>query len=497
MKKFLYIIFFIFISFIFKNYYSSYIIVLYDKKTNIIIYNNKKYYPVSNENETIKYNFNQQNNYNNSFNNKMDKKLLNSNLPNSEEDDDEENLDTFHTIFYACAAVALTIFAGMMSGLTVGFMGINPMLLEIHEKNGTSKEKKVAKRILYILRKHHWLLVTLLLCNSFAAETIPIILRKLFKEIYSVIISVIALLIVGEIIPMALCTGPKQMKLVTCFYPVVYLLMLITYLLSMPFALLMDLVIGKQETTRFNNDELKEMIRLHDKSNFNNKYENLKENIGLNKIQIKIIENVLDLGEKKINDIIKNYNVMKKYEKNEEISEDKKKNIQLNKQENIPIYEDNIHNVIGVLNIIELLNTENKNNFNELKLDKPIFIKENNDIFEVLEKMILNEQKMSFILKEINLEELNQKSENDKQALIDNDNNENNDDNKNSDNNLISNKDENILENKGKLKYKGKILGVVYLYDIFKFLLDNVKFEEKDENLIQNENDMVLIVKEK
>ena len=487
MKKILYIIFFIFISLIIKNYYSSYIVVFYDKKANIIIYNNKKYYSIPNENDIIKYNLNQQNNNNNNnFNKTIDKKILNSKLQKSEEEeDDEKHLDTFHTIFYACASIALTVFAGMMSGLTVGFMGINPILLEIHEKHGTSKEKKVAKRILYILNKHHWLLVTLLLCNSFAAETMPIVLSKLFKEIYSVIISVIALLIIGEIIPMALCTGPKQMKLITCFYPLVYFLMIVTYILSMPFALIMDKVIGKQETTRFNNDELKEMIRLHDKSNFNKNNENLKANIGLNKIQIKIIENVIDLGEKKIIDIIKNYNVMKKYEKNEEISDYKKKNIQLNKQENVPIYEDNIHNVVGVLNIIDLLNTENINNFNELKLDKPLFINENKDIFEIFEKLIVNDKKLSFILKEINLEELSQKSENDQQVLLDNDNNRNNDDN------LISNND----ENKDKLKFKEKILGVVYLNDIFKILLDNIK-EENNDNFIQNENDMVLIVKE-
>ena len=425
---------------------------------------------------------NQQNNNNTNINNNItNQKLLNFTLKKSE----IEDLSKFEIIIYSCAAVLITTFAGIMSGLTVGFMGISPIVLEIHEKNGTAKEKKTARRILNILNKHHWLLVTLLLCNSFASETIPIVLNKLFSEIYSIFISAISLLIVGEIIPMALCTGPMQMKLVTCFYPLVYFLMIVTYVLSMPFALIMDKVIGKQETTRFNNDELKEMIRLHDKSNFNKNSENLKANIGLNKIQIKIIENVIDLGDMKINDIIKNYNVLKKYEKNEEINDDKKKNIQLNKQENIPIYEDNIHNVVGVLNSIELLNTENINNFNELKLDKPLFINENNDIFEVIEKFILNEQKISFILKEIELEKLSQLT----QISMENNNSDNNDNN-----NLIQNTE----ENKEKIKnYKEKILGVIYLNDIFKFLINNIKIEEKSENIIQDENDMVLIVKEK
>ena len=482
MKKILYIIFFIFISFIIKNFYSSHIIVSYDKKTNIITYNNKKYYQILNENDIIKYNLNQQNNNNTNINNNItNQKLLNFTLKKSE----IEDLSKFEIIIYSCAAVLITTFAGIMSGLTVGFMGISPIVLEIHEKNGTAKEKKTARRILNILNKHHWLLVTLLLCNSFASETIPIVLNKLFSEIYSIFISAISLLIVGEIIPMALCTGPMQMKLVTCFYPLVYFLMIVTYVLSMPFALIMDKVIGKQETTRFNNDELKEMIRLHDKSNFNKDSESLKANIGLNKIQIKIIENVIDLGDLKINDIIKNYNVLKKYEKNEEINDDKKKNIQLNKQENIPIYEENIHNVVGVLNSIELLNTENINNFNELKLDKPLFINENNDIFEVIEKFILNEQKISFILKEIELEKLSQLT----QISMESNNSDNNDNN-----NLIQNTEENIEKIK---KYKEKILGVIYLNDIFKFLINNIKIEEKSENIIQDENDMVLIVKEK
>jgi hypothetical protein len=69
----------------------------------------------------------------------------------------------------------------------------------------------------------------------------------------------------------------------------------------------------------------------------------------------------------------------------------------------------------------------------------------------------------------------------------------NNSDN-NDNNNLIQNTEENIEKIK---KYKEKILGVIYLNDIFKFLINNIKIEENNENLIQNENDLVVIVKEK
>jgi len=239
----------------------------------------------------------------------------------------------------------------------------------------------------------------------------------------------------------------------------------------------MDLVIGKQETTRFSNDEIKEFIKLHDKSNFK---DNLKPGLGLNQIQIKIIENVIDLSEKKIIDIIKNYNVMKKFEKNDEITEEKIKNIHLNHQEIIPIFEDNINNIIGVLNSIELLNTEKKNTFNDLKLNKPLMINEKNDIFDILEKLITNEQNISFIIKDINIENFNQKNENEQESLI------------NQTNSISQNDENNNSEIKKNMK---KIEGIIYLNDILNCFINNIKNDNRN-TIIKNENDMVLIIKE-
>ena len=468
MKNIFYIIFIILIIFTIKFYYSGYIIAFYDKQSNIIIYNNKKFYFTSIETKINEKSFIENNKINSP--NKIKQPKLNSIKS-------DEDLSLFEYIFYISATILLTVFAGMMSGLTVGFMGINSMVLEIEQKNGTEKQKKTAKRILNVLSKHHWLLVTLLVCNSFAAETMPIVLSKLINEVYSIMVSVILLLIIGEIIPMALCTGPKQMKLVSCFYPLVYFLMLVTFVISKPFALLMDKVIGKQETTRFSNDEIKEFIKLHDKSNFK---DNLKPGLGLNQIQIKIIENVIDLSEKKIIDIIKNYNVLKKFEKNDEITEEKIKNIHLNHQEIIPIFEDNINNIIGVLNSIELLNTEKKNTFNDLKLNKPLMINEKNDIFDILEKLITNEQNISFIIKDINIENFNQKNENEQESLI------------NQTNSISQNDENNNSEIKKNMK---KIEGIIYLNDILNCFINNIKNDNRN-TIIKNENDMVLIIKE-
>jgi len=441
----------------------EYINVFYDKKLNIIEFNNKKFqlFPINNNNFL----------YKNNTKNDIIIKLNNSKVNNKFFNTENYKSNKFNFYLNIIAVIILTIFAGLMSGLTVGFMGLDPIILEIQEKNGTQKQKKYLKRILYMLSKHHWLLVTLLLCNSFAAETMPIVLHKIISEVPAIIISVILLLFFGEIIPMALCTGPNQMKLVICLYPLIYFLMIITYIISYPIALLMDKIIGKQEKVRFNNDELKELIKLHDKSLINKNNLNNK-NIGLNSIQIKIIQNIIDLEdleEKQIKNIMKNYDSIKKYEKNEQLSINKIKNIKKDKKDFVPIYENNINNIIGVLNINELIDLENKTNFNELYINEPIFFNINNiNILNILEKLIKKKQRISFILKEVTSNSYKNNLENGQQTLIDNSIFSKNDD-------LNSEINEKIIENN-----KEKILGVIYLDDI----LNNYIFN----NLIEIEN---------
>ena len=64
----------------------------------------------------------------------------------------------------------LTIFAGLMSGLTVGYLSVDDLTMELRMTSGTEEEKHYASQVLPILSNRHWLLVALLLMNSFAME---------------------------------------------------------------------------------------------------------------------------------------------------------------------------------------------------------------------------------------------------------------------------------------------------------------------------------------
>lgn len=48
--------------------------------------------------------------------------------------------------------------------------------------------------------------VTLLLCNAVAMEALPIFLDKIMSEVAAIIVSVTAVLFMGEIFPQAICS---------------------------------------------------------------------------------------------------------------------------------------------------------------------------------------------------------------------------------------------------------------------------------------------------
>ena len=102
---------------------------------------------------------------------------------------------------YIGISVGLTIMAGFMSGLTIGLASIDKLDIEIKKAIGTESEKKSAIVIEKVVRHHHWMLCTLLLCNAGCMEALPLFLDKILPALYAIIVSVTAVLFFGEIIP--------------------------------------------------------------------------------------------------------------------------------------------------------------------------------------------------------------------------------------------------------------------------------------------------------
>ena len=165
-------------------------------------------------------------------------------------------------IFLAISFVLIAI-AGIASGLTVGLLSIDPMNLAILETEGTEEEKKYAQLLKPIISKHHLLLVNLLLTNAVCMESLPIFLDKVVPEVVAIILSVSAVLVFGEIVPQAICTGPKRLQIGAFFAPTVRVVMIVLCPIATPIAKLLDKLLGEEHMAYYRRQDLRALVNLH------------------------------------------------------------------------------------------------------------------------------------------------------------------------------------------------------------------------------------------
>lgn len=238
--------------------------------------------------------------------------------------------------------IFLMLFAGLMSGLTMGLLSLGSTQLEILEKAGKPIEKKYAKRIFPIVKRHHLLLVTLLLANAAAVETMPIFMDRITNPIIAIVVSVSAVLLFGEIIPQALCT---RYGLAIGYYlsPVVYFLMFLLFIIAWPISKLLDCMLGTSHGVFFRRAELKELVNMHQ-----NKNEEENEE-PLSKDEAMIIKGALDLSNKVAQTAYVKLDSVFMLPIETKLDMDVMDTINEKGHSRIPVYKDTRENIIGVI----------------------------------------------------------------------------------------------------------------------------------------------------
>jgi metal transporter CNNM len=167
---------------------------------------------------------------------------------------------------FVCVAMA-----ALAAGLTLGLVGLDPLMLLIKQRAGTTEQERLmASQLLPIIKQKHLLLVTLLLLNSIANEALPIFLTSIVPPSVAILLSVTLVLFFGEIIPSAVFTGPNQLQLASRLAPLVKIIMLVLYPIAGPIAKLLDHVLRYNEngehdcdaSTGYKRGELAALVRI-------------------------------------------------------------------------------------------------------------------------------------------------------------------------------------------------------------------------------------------
>ncbi|XP_059625816.1 DUF21 domain-containing protein At4g14240-like isoform X1 [Cornus florida] len=239
----------------------------------------------------------------------------------------------------------LVLFAGIMSGLTLGLMSLGLVELEILQRSGTSAEKKQAAAILPVVQKQHQLLVTLLLCNACAMEALPIYLDKIFHPFVAVVLSVTFVLAFGEIIPQAICTR-YGLSVGANFVFLVRILMIICYPIAYPIAKVLDAVLGHNDAL-FRRAQLKALVSIHGQE--------AGKGGELTHDETTIISGALDLTEKTAEEAMTPIESTFSLDVNSKLDWEAIGKILARGHSRVPVYSGNPKNIIGLLLVKSLL----------------------------------------------------------------------------------------------------------------------------------------------
>ena len=274
----------------------------------------------------------------------------------------------------------------------------------IRMKNYANDKVKGARHALYIMENYDRTLSTILVGNNFvniASTTIAaylfgkFILNPSLANVLNTVIMTIVILICGEIIPksfakinpekFALKVSGLMYFLIKIFTPIVYVFYKMQQLLKKN--------VKAEENPTVTEDELESIIDTMEDEGVISSYnkdiiqagldisDTLVKEIMTPRVDIIAIE--VDDSLKDIEKVLTNYHFSR-----------------------IPVYEDNIDHIIGILNQKDLFNALIKNKFDKTKIDikkimkKPLFVSETLTADELIREIQKNKMQLAVVLDE-------------------------------------------------------------------------------------------------
>lgn len=187
----------------------------------------------------------------------------------------------------------LVAMSALCSGLNISLMALQPDDLRRKAKLGQAK----ARRVLPLRHNSHLTLASILLTNVALISATSLVLDQELEGLIAGIISTLLIVIFGEVIPQALF-AQHALSFTAFFAPLLRLMIFITYPVSKPLQLLLDKLIGKQQSLLVTRSELGIIINEH----LGARSSELDED------EVAIMKSTLQLSEKRVRDIMTDIN---------------------------------------------------------------------------------------------------------------------------------------------------------------------------------------------
>lgn len=161
-----------------------------------------------------------------------------------------------------CVLILLLLFlSAVTSGLNLGLMSLDMNELAVISSCGDQRERSYARTIMPLRKRGNYLLCSLLLGNVMVNSTLTVILEEMTSGLIAVIGSTLAIVVLGEIVPQAMCARQGLAIGARTIY-LTYAFMLITFPLSYPISYLLDYFLGEEKGNVYDRERLMEFIKI-------------------------------------------------------------------------------------------------------------------------------------------------------------------------------------------------------------------------------------------
>ena len=242
--------------------------------------------------------------------------------------------------------VILVMFSAVFSGLTLGYFSLNIDDLKRKADLGNREAAKV-----YNIRKDgNLLLCTLLIGNVAVNSSLSIFLGSISSGVVAGLLATTLIVLFGEILPQAffsryaLKIGAKLAWL-TLIFEVIF------YIICKPIALFLDKILGSELPTIYSKKELVKIIEQH---------EDMPESM-IDKDEEKILKGALSYSDKKVKDIMTPRTEMVLLKYNKKLNKKSIFELSLTGHSRIPVYKKNEDDIIGILYVKDLINSDLEN----------------------------------------------------------------------------------------------------------------------------------------
>ncbi|RNF08468.1 CBS domain-containing protein [Trypanosoma conorhini] len=163
----------------------------------------------------------------------------------------------------AAIITGLTILGGLASGVLLCLFSLDTKRLNALIRLGHTKDARRARRVMMLLHKSKWLLVTLLFIEAVVVEMMPLVFDMFLNPVAAIFVSVGIILVFAEIIPQAVFIRHALQVSAALTYVVLFF-MCLTSPITWPVGKLLEFVLGEKESVFLGRTELLELIRLQE-----------------------------------------------------------------------------------------------------------------------------------------------------------------------------------------------------------------------------------------